>query len=272
MSRFSKSNFIRTKFCVADENVLLALETSADKFIVEMRNMKKLICLVTVLLMCLCVTSPALAAESNFVPSISYKDHPEILGDISLINDDGDILHVLDQDCLVITPVSEALDKPENERTDYEQKLVEVYEKLSDGSMKLPLDDDWVIRDLFDASLICGEVHLDPNHVEELAKEGVYINLTFDLGVSPNTDVVVMVYINGQWQEIKSVVNNGDGTITGVFEDICPIAFCVKAGTDEMPPYTGDNMGQDLLLWGVVLTASVVALAVLLISRRKRKL
>ena len=44
----------------------------------------------------------------------------------------------------------------------------------------------------------------------------------------PPVEVAVFSYVDGEWIEAVSVTNNGDGTVTVVFEDICPVAFAVK--------------------------------------------
>ena len=41
--------------------------------------MKKIICLLTVLVLCMSLVVPAMAAEDSFVPSITYKPNPEIV-------------------------------------------------------------------------------------------------------------------------------------------------------------------------------------------------
>ena len=41
--------------------------------------MKKIICFVVVLVMCLSLAAPAFATENGFVPSITYKPEPEIV-------------------------------------------------------------------------------------------------------------------------------------------------------------------------------------------------
>ena len=41
--------------------------------------MKNCICLLVALMLCLSMAVPAFAAEDNFVPSIGYKDGPEIV-------------------------------------------------------------------------------------------------------------------------------------------------------------------------------------------------
>lgn len=234
--------------------------------------MKRILSLLLVMLLCCMMVLPVSAAD-GFVPSISYKDHPEVEGDPELIDKDGETVQELDGDCLKITPVSDAIDTPEAQRSDAEKLLIEVYEKLSDGSMKLPFAGDdadkMVIRDLIDASLICGDYHADPSHVDELAKPGVFIEITFDLGVDPDTNVVVMAYIDGEWTPIESVKNNGDGTVTCVFEEICPIAFCVEADAAYASPYTGDTIGDGLVFWAVLMAVSMVAIVILLVRFRK---
>lgn len=236
--------------------------------------MKRAIAFMVAIMLC-CTLALSVSAAENFVPSISYKDHPDVVDDPELIDDGGEKIHKLDSHCLEITSVAEAVNTPADARTDAEKLLVEVYEQLDEGTMKLPFTgdsaDNMVIRDLFDASLICGDVHLDPNHVQELAKPGVCIEISFDLGIGANVPVVVMVYLDGQWTPAVSVKNNGDGTVTCVFEEICPIAFCVDT-TDLTPaPPTGDVIGQNLIYWVIMMAASGTILILLLVAQRRQK-
>lgn len=230
--------------------------------------MKRFISIVTVLLLCLSLAYPAYAAE-EFVPSISYKDHPEVVpapggGPGEIIDEDGEVIDELDDDCIVITPVSEAEDSDEIP-DEARETLLEVYDDLTDGDMELPYDlvdenidpEDMVIRDLIDISLICDE------HSEYL-EEGNYLRITFDLGVDPDTDVIVMVYSDGQWYPAIDVINNGDGTVTVILDRVGVVAFSV-AVRDSVQ--TGDN--TNLLLWTVLLIASAAALVALVILRRK---
>lgn len=223
--------------------------------------MKKVISFMTVLLLCVSLACPVFAADT-FVPSISYKDHPEIMWPAMLTDGDG-LIEEINEGCLVITPVSEA--ETSNEIPDEaREELLEVYGKLSDGSMTLPFEGDtpMVIRDLFDLSLICTD-----GHKEQLGEEGVYLEVTLDIGVAAGVNVVVMAYVDGAWAPIHGVVNNGDGTVTCTFEEICPVAVCVPESTNTPPAQTGDNSG--IAMWTVLLLVSAAALVVLLISRRK---
>ena len=78
--------------------------------------MRKLICLMTVLLLCASLIMPAFAAEEEgFVPSITYKPVPEIVpvqGEdgkdyIGVIcNAEGEIIDYVEAGCLRITPVA----------------------------------------------------------------------------------------------------------------------------------------------------------------------
>ena len=236
--------------------------------------MKRAIALLVAVILC-CTLALSVSAAENFVPSISYKDHPEVVGVPRLVNEDGGLVHELDIHCLEITPVSEAVNIAADERNDAQKLLVDVYGQLKSGAMKLPFDEDvadsMVIRDLIDASLVCGAVHLDPNHVVELAKPGVCIEVTFGLGINANVPVVVMAYLDGQWTPAVSVVNNGDGTVTCVFEELCPVAFCVDT-TDLTPvPPTGDAVGQNLIYWFIMMVVSAGVLILLLLKQRQQK-
>lgn len=233
--------------------------------------MKKLVCMLLVLVLTVAMVLPV-SATSDFVPSISYKDHPDVVEPPVLIDEEGEVLHELEWPCLEITSVGEAAQTPDDEKTDADKLLLDVYNQLTDGTMSLPFEEDkkedMVIRDLIDASLICGDQHTDPSHVDELAKPGVFIEITFDLGVEPDTEVVVMAYVDGQWAPIHSVKNNGDGTVTCVFEQICPIAFCVEEKDDA--PKTGDVAIPQLVLWTVLLLGSFAAVIILLLSKRRK--
>jgi len=219
--------------------------------------MKKIACFAFVLLLCAGLTATAFAATGTFVPSITYKDGPDV-EDVVLGGEDV-------SECLEVTSITEA----EEGSTDISQQdrdeLLDVYEKLEEGSMTLPIEgDDYVIRELVDVSFK-KSVCIDEEHgkEEELAKEGVTISVTFDLGVDADTEVKVFTYVDGKWSPAVSVTNNGDGTVTCVFEDICPVAFCVQKDAETVAPETGDNAGSQLYIWIAIMVISLAAIIVL---------
>lgn len=225
--------------------------------------MKRFLSLMVALLVCLSLACPAFAAETTFVPSITYKDGPDI-EDAQL--DDENV-----SGCLVVTSITEAKNKSTDITQEDREELLDVYDQLEDGSMKLPLEnDEYVIRELVDVSFrqtAC--VEAEHGHKEWLEQDDTTITVDFDLGVARGTEVVVLVYVDGEWKPIESVVNNGDGSVTCVFEDICPVAFCVEADKADVPAQTGDTMGQNLILWVVLMVASLAAIIVLMVRRRK---
>lgn len=231
--------------------------------------MRRVLCFLSALLICISLACPALAATGTFVPSISYKDHPGV-SDSELCDPEGNKTEDIPGECLIITSVQEAQNGTETGISEEDREiLLDVYEQLEDGSMKLPYEKDadkMVIRDLLDASMYC-----DHPHNTELDKPGVCIKLTFDLGVAPGTEVIIMAYVDGEWITAESVVNNGDGTVTCILEDICPIAFSVRTGTYDSAPKTGDSLGQNLTLWITIMVVSLAAIVVLVIVYFKKK-
>ena len=98
-----------------------------------------------------------------------------------------------------------------------------------------------------------------------LEPEGVTLELTFDLGVKAGADVYAMTYKDSEWNPIVSCKNNGDGTVTCVFEKLCPVEFSVQT-TSEPPVQTGDT--GNLSLWGLVALGALAAIVVLTVVYR----
>ena len=90
------------------------------------------------------------------------------------------------------------------------------------------------------------------------------------MDVPASAHVTVMAYVDGEWSAIKSVVNNGDGTVTCIFEDICPVAFVVEETGNADGPLTGDAMGQNMWIWMAVMAACVAGITILLLMKRKK--
>ena len=242
--------------------------------------MKRMISILAILVLCVNLFVPVLA--DDFVPSIGEKPGPTIVpvededgneAIAEILNDEGEVIGYLYEDCIVITPVSQA--KTSTLIPDAaEELLLEVYAKLSNDTMQIPYDkfnanldpDKMVIRDLYDVSWLCGEGsdYVDhPDHPAIVAPKGVVIRLTFDMAIGKNATVYTSSYKNGAWNPIVSTVNNGDGTITCVFEDFCPVAFSVETSYQQPPAQTGDDM--KLGLWITVMAVSVLALGALLV-------
>jgi hypothetical protein len=231
----------------------------------ESVEMKKVLCLLISLVLCIGMVMPVLAAENSFVPSVTYKDGPGVT-DATMNDEDVD-------DCVVVTTIEEAENKSTDISQDDRDLLLEVYEELKNGNMELPLEDDYVIRDLVDVSFEyedCREIEEHGHKDEKLKEEGVTLTVTFELGVGPYEDVVVVAYIDGQWVVIEDVTNNGDGTVTCVFEDICPVAFAVKEKSGANNPATGDQTGNQMVFFVGAMVLSAAGIVALLATKARK--
>ena len=176
--------------------------------------MKRTIAMTVALVLCFVFACPVFATE--FVPSIGDKGAPELVtttdenGNVVIgrvVDTDGNVLDDIHEHCLVVTPVSQAKTStliPD----DAEEMLLYVYGELKEEDMQIPYEkfnanldpNKMVIRDLFDASWLCEE------HPDMVAPAGVLVELTFNLGISADTDVYVATYKNHEWNPIVSTL------------------------------------------------------------------
>lgn len=109
--------------------------------------MKKLICLAAVLLICFSLAAPVLASEDIFVPSITYKNGPDVEGAsfgenvAGVTSGDGVDGQTPDygdlSGCVVITSIIQAQEKTTDIYEEDRQLLLDVYEELTQGKMAL---------------------------------------------------------------------------------------------------------------------------------------
>jgi len=239
--------------------------------------MKRVISVLSVIMLLMTLVCPVFVQASDFTDSVPNKDAPDIVpvknpegGDSQgTIKDDNGIIEYLEENCIVITPVSEANTSeliPEEAR----KTLLDVYKQLSDGTMELPVQmidpglvpEDIVIRDLFDASWLCSD------HPVKVTPEGIYVEITFNMGVDEEEEIYCMLYENGEWEPAVNVTNNGDGTVTVLLEHLGVIAFGVEQ--DGPPTQSGDNSGPQVIMWVILMVVSAAALVALLVINRRR--
>ncbi|MBQ2928105.1 MAG: hypothetical protein IJD98_05985 [Oscillospiraceae bacterium] len=215
--------------------------------------MRKILSLTLALVLCCSLAVTATATE--FVPSISYKDGPVIVS--------AQMQEESVKDCLVVTSIMAAKEKKTDIPQESRDLLLDVYEKLDNGTMKLPMEKDgYVVRELVDISFAESAcVQPDHGHDTWLAEEKNTIRITVKLGVAAATKVAVLAYVGDTWVPAAEVVNNGDGTVSCVMEELCPVAFCVGAHAERPSPSTGDRLGMLLMPMLVVAVASMAVLA-----------
>lgn len=264
--------------------------------------MKKFISILLAMLTLLSFSASVMAADSDFVPSITNKGAPEFAVTIDedgkgvigyLRQEDGTVIAIEYEDHVVITSVSDADDSDEIPE-DAKKTLKDVYDdlckddtKLSDlcpdlndlVSSKLGDDktaDDLVIKDLFDITPLCDDLKT------QLPTDGIVVDFNFKVALDPDAFIAAMVYVDGVWKLVPTV-NNGDGTITCTFEEICPVAFLVPAdsatdgvisdgATDSnVTIVTGKDNLTSILFWGGTMALSLGLIVVLCVVTRRKK-
>lgn len=255
--------------------------------------MKKVICLILSVMFSLSLAVPAFAAV--FTASVENKQAPEVVeitdeeGNVAVATLIGNLpegMQLVSGDFLVVTAVADAESSYQIPEVS-QQALLEVYTGLQDGSILVPFEQldeanapNLVIRDLFDVSW----VDVDGNDIGKLLDaEDVFLEMTFDMKVAADAKVYVMVYKNDAWQQIQQVTNNGDGTITCVFEHLCPVAVIVEAEetveTEEIVEAANvvadsgmeTSSNGNMTLWIVIMAAALLTFVALLVSRKRKQ-
>ena len=111
--------------------------------------MRKLLCLATVLVLCMSLILPAFAteAEDDFVPSITYKPAPQIVpvtddagnSFIAVFRDaEGNITSYVEEGCLDLTPIAHLWDEDEEVPQVDRDRLQYVFSGKNTGDLVIP--------------------------------------------------------------------------------------------------------------------------------------
>lgn len=245
--------------------------------------MKKLMSVAVVMLLCLSLVLPVCAVEAGngFVPSITYKPTPEFVpvydeaGNeyIGVIKDaEGNILDYVSHGCLLVTPIAHVWDEDIEVPIEVEELLLFLYNGLNDGSITIPYElheanldpANMVIRDLFDVRWNCEE------HAKSLDEPGVVLELILDLGVVPEAQIYGQTYDEdtGTWEPLVSVVNNGDGTLTCIFEHLCGVEFSMPLTLT--PAVVEEQKAPNILPWVIILVLAAIGIVAVVVSKKKK--
>lgn len=203
---------------------------------------------------------------SRFLPSVTYKNGPTIKEAILDGKDAGG--------CVIVTSLKEAEEKSTDLSQEDRDLLLDIYKQLEEGTMVLPLKGAYVIRDLVDVSFAYEACTQDMSHGkkdEHLGEKEILLSVTFELDVEADESVFVMTYVDEEWILVSEVENNGDGTITCEFEDICPVVFAV-ADKEKAPwnPSTGDTAGNQLMLVMTMMLLSAAGVVTLAATKARK--
>ena len=229
--------------------------------------MKKVMVCLLVTALCLCTSLSAFANAVEFVPSINYKPAPEVT----------ETLPEGHEDCIVVTPVSEA-DTSEDISAEDAAELKQLYADLTAEGTKLSEEcpdlnavvadklgenktaDDLVVRDLFHIGADCDDL------TAYLEEDGT-AKVTFASTVAQGESVFAMMYVDGAWK-VVDVVNNQNGTITVSVTEWGTLAIMVPASADSDDTQTGES--TNTVLWVVVMGVAVAAMVLSIAVYRRR--
>lgn len=236
--------------------------------------MKRVLNVILVLSLLAAMAVPALARNVDFVPSISDKGAPGVVGSGEIKDTNGNSVGTADNTVVIITPVSEA--KTSDKISDADEKnLLDAYDKLTSGDKAYGLcpgledladklydgvkEEDLVVRDLFDVSLNNAEL-------EGKVGNGNTITLKLDANVAKGDKVLAMVKDGDTWTAAVNVVNNGDGTVSVTLNTLG--AVVLMTATASGSSVTGDT--TQVAFWGIAVVLSLGAI-VTMVSLKRRK-
>ena len=246
--------------------------------------MKRTVKLLTVLLLCLGMIFPVFASASVFVPSVSRPEKP-VINQIVLVTENAQNSDQTQSEtvgtCVIVSTVIEAREATTDITQGERDLLVELHEQIEAGVMQLPMPRSNVILQLVDVSWRVTEcISTEHTHEEAMEHEETFVMADFELGVAADEEVLVMVYVDEQWQVMEEVTNNGDGSITVKLYQMGPVAFSV-AGKEEAPVATVaptvptfapelEEVPEYPLYWVILLVTAFVLLLILVFLRIKQ--
>ncbi len=237
--------------------------------------MKRAMNFILVLSLLAAMAVPALARNVDFVPSISDKGAPTIIGSSEIKDTNGNSVGTADSTIFIITPVADAKTSDKISEDD-KTNLLEAYDKLTSGEKAYEIcpgleelvtkeyegvkEEDLVVRDLFDVSASDVEV-------EKKVSEGNTIQMTLSANVAKGEKVLAMVKTAEKWIPATSVKNNGDGTVTVTLPAMGAVVLLTAQNTASSD--TGD--ATNVAVWGAVVALSLGAI-VTMVSLKRRKI
>lgn len=239
--------------------------------------MKKAISLILSLVIVLGLSIPAFAAE--FRPSVPSKDHPEIIPQLfngisfdALILDESNevvegvhlVTHKNPDGEIIITAYSEI--ETADGRVNVVYMETSYQEVLSARSLK-ELHDlipaEMIVRDFFDITLV--------GTYKDIFKEGKKLQIRFDIGAELKEKIMALTRCSDEsgWEFVESVTINPDGTVTIIFDKLCPVIFLTeKDGAVESPATSDINTAA---LWTLAVVFGMGSVCMLIASKKRAR-
>ena len=97
---------------------------------------------------------------------------------------------------------------------------------------------------------------------EENPKYPLTVTIPVD-GVKEGSDIIVMIYVDGKWKQVKAVA--GDGTVTITLDQLGTVAIFLKSDSRVSP-----KTGETPITAGLSAIAAVAVIGIYLTSRKKK--
>lgn len=241
--------------------------------------MKKALSLILSIIMVFSISAVAFAAEDDFRPSVDSKDHPVIVPqdfngvsfDALILDENNEVvegIHIVTEKKsdgqIIVTAYSEIEVADERVNVVYMQASYE--EILSARSLKelndlIPLG--MIVRDFFDITLV--------GAFKDIFKEGKKLQIKFDIGAQLKEKLMVLTRCSDEsgWEFVESVTINPDGTVTVIFDRLCPIIFLTEDTGAVQSPATSDFLST--ALWSLAIIFGFGSVCMIIASKKRAR-
>lgn len=213
--------------------------------------MKKTASVILAVMMIFALSLTAFAARDSFTPSVEAKGAPEIVpqefnGALydAFVLESGEIikgLHIVDEEQpdgeIIVTAYSDIeVADPRVNVIYFEESYKEILSAQELQELNEAIPEGMLVRDFFDVTLV--------GTYENIFDEGKSLMVTFDTGIEAGANIKVLTRCSDEtgWQFVNKVTNNGNGTVTVIFDELCPVIFLVDKDDDAVvtSPETSD--------------------------------
>lgn len=241
--------------------------------------MKKAISLVLAIFMMFGICVSAFAADDDFRPSVDSKDHPvvvpQLFGGISfdalILDENNEVIegiHIVTEETedgqIIITAYSEIETADGRVEVVYFQTS---YEEILDARSLQELNElipvGMIVRDFFDITLV--------GAYKDIFKDGKKLQIKFDLGAELKDKIMALTRCSDEsgWEFVESVTINPDGTVTVIFDKLCPVIFLTEQSDLITSPATSDY--SIVALWSLAAIFGIGSVCMLVASKKRAK-
>lgn len=241
--------------------------------------MKKAISLILSLVMVFSLGVVGFAAEADFRPSVDSKDYPPIVPqdyngisfDALILDENNEVIegiHIVTEERpdgeIIVTAYSEKDIADERVNVVYfEASYQEILDARSLQELNELIPVGMIVRDFFDITLV--------GSYENIFKEGKKLQIRFDIGAELKEKLMVLTRCSDEtgWEFVESVTINPDGTVTVVFDRLCPVIFLTEDTGKVQSPATSDFAAT--ALWGLAIIFGIGSICMIAASKKRAR-